>query len=580
MCGIFAYLGARRTVNQLILPIFSLRHRGPDSSVVQQVARNVVFGFHRLAINGLGNANNEPLQLDDCWLVCNGEIYNCHELERRYHFQYGTHNDCEAILHLYKHFDGDMESVVRQLDGVFAFVLYDAARDRVVAANDPIGIRPLYYVHNGTDNDDEGEGKEAEWVFASEPRALAPLAAERVHFFPPGHTWRSDAPMEFTSYRCTPLWKTLPEYKPINTVTTDEARQNLFDQLANQLRGLVGDAVRKRCVLTDRPVGCLLSGGLDSSIVASALASYLPAHECLHCFTIAIESDEDAPDMHYARKVVHFLREKRKRQVEHHVVVVSEQDFLDAIPHVVRAIQSYDITTVRASVGNYLIAKYIRERTDRIVIFNGDVSEEQFGSYRYSARAPSPEAFREDNERLLDEVYQYDVLRSARCMERFSLEPRTPFADRDLLRFTMAIPPELKMFGHDGDPHHYEPGKGFGIEKYLLRRAFLGALPDEVLWRYKEAFSDGVSAKKRSWHQIIAEHVAPLVSDEELAAAANVYPHCTPHTKEALYYRRLYEEELGATCVALVKQFWMPRFVDCGGDPSARALDAYRVSTD
>ena len=278
-------------------------------------------------------------------------------------------------------------------------------------------------------------------------------------------------------------------------------------------------------MMSDRPIATLLSGGLDSSLVSALVARELRktgkelariAEETpeiikqqqllqgkVHTFSVGLKG---SPDLYYAKMVADYI------DSVHHHVEFTEKEFLDAIPEVIKAIQSWDTTTVRASVGNYLIAKYIKENTDFTVIFNGDVSEEVNASYYYSRFAPSPEAFHEDNITLLREVHQYDVLRSARCIESQGLESRTPFADQDFISYMMHLDPSLKMVNHDGKHPEYQR-----IEKYLLRKAFdgIGLLPDEVLWRPKEAFSDGVSNKGRSWHKIIQEYVDSKISDKE-----------------------------------------------------------------
>lgn len=525
MCGIFCYHSKSGKLDLKKLKECSsyIKHRGPDNTRDMVLSdRKTYFSFHRLAINGLGHDSDEPLHLilDDGregWLMCNGEIYNHIELEKEYGLKMNTKNDCEVILHLY--FLLGFEEMIKRLDGVFAIILYDVGTDQIWLGNDPIGIRPLY----------QGSSKSGDLAWASEPIALRDCI-EKISFFPPGHLQLLGAePISYFSYE----WKIKDQLG--------------IPEIHETYRRLLTESVRKR-LMTERPIACLLSGGLDSSLISSLVARLLPEGEKLHTFSIGLEG---SPDLRYARIVSEYIGSI------HHEVVVEQDDFLKVIPDVIRAIQSYDITTVRASCGNYLIAKYISENTDFKVILNGDVSEEIHSSYFYSSFAPSDLAFFEDNVRLLLEVHRYDVLRSARCIEHFGLEARTPFADKDLVNFVMTIPPYLKRFGKDSM---------FIIEKALIREAFKGYLPEEVRMRPKTAFSDGVSKKEKSWHKIIQEHMETLVSDKELDESDF-------KTKESYYYYQIYSDLFSdrKDLREINGEFWMPRFIEAS-DPSAREL--------
>jgi asparagine synthase (glutamine-hydrolysing) len=565
MCGIFAYISSNpiseTQSEQLKNEFDKIKYRGPDDTKWVLVYKNLVLGFHRLAINGLGHENDDPLKLGKSLLICNGEIYNYKKLQATYNFKFNTQNDCEVILHMYELFRDNVSELFRQLDGVFSFILIDTEFHKIYIANDPIGIRPLYNV----------VAPMSGYAFASEPIALNWTqnqeiykhshfkrkretntsfdSTSKIEFFPPGHYLEIKYTTDYDDNLCLPDAVSSPiryyHYQyPINNFYT-------IEQIFETYRMLLTQAVHKR-LISDRKIGCLLSGGLDSSLITAITArEFLQQGKTLDTFSIGLKG---SPDLMYARKVSEFYN------TNHHEVVVTESQFLECIPEVIRAIQSYDITTVRASCGNYLLGKYIKENTDCVVILNGDVSEEIHASYFYSRMAPNNHEFNKDNIRLLKEVHQYDVLRSARSMESTSLEARTPFADKHLVSFVMSIDPKLKR--------HNEKI----IEKCLIRESFVGYLPDEVLFREKTAFSDGVSQKRRSWHEIIRDFVEKQVSDEEFTTKSQLFFHNRPHTKEAYYYRKCFETVLPGQG-HLVQEYWMPRFIDGVTDPSARVLE-------
>ena len=274
--------------------------------------------------------------------------------------------------------------------------------------------------------------------------------------------------------------------------------------------------------MSEREIGCLLSGGLDSSLISSIVAKNYPGDK-LNTFSVDIEG---SVDLEYAKSVADFIKSK------HHSIQITEKDFLDAIEVVIYNIESYDTTTVRASVGNYLVSKYIRENTDCKVIFNGDGSDEVCCGYLYLRNAPSSKELQLESERLVSELYFFDVLRSDRSISSNGLEARTPFLDKTFVKYYLSIPSELKVFNSKDR-----------IEKHILRKAFDNGtyLPDDVLWRRKVAFSDGVSSQKKSWHKIIQNHVDSKISDEEFFKAKDSISHCTPLLKESYYYRKVYE---------------------------------------
>jgi len=359
--------------------------------------------------------------------------------------------------------------------------------------------------------------------------------------FPPGTVWFSDEPYLFSAYYSYSY--------PVTEEGTEE-------EICNNIRDLLTKSVEKR-MMSEREIGCLLSGGLDSSLISALVSKNMKANgKKLKTFSIGMEG---SPDLEYAKKVAEHI------DSEHHVVQLTSQEFLDAIETVIYNIESYDTTTVRASVGNYLVSKYIRENTNCKVVFNGDGADEVCMGYVYNQNAPSDEEFYYENIRLLREIHYFDVLRSDRSISSNGLEPRTPFLDKDFVEYYMNIEPEHKRFGKNNKP-----------EKYLLRKAFeeSGLLPDEVLWRHKCAFSDGVSSIENSWHKTLKQFVDSQLSDEEFELIKKNTEHCKPILKESAFYRKIYESYYGEH-VALIPHFWMPRWTNVT-DPSARELSNYK----
>ena len=275
--------------------------------------------------------------------------------------------------------------------------------------------------------------------------------------------------------------------------------------------------------MSEREIGCLLSGGLDSSLITSLVVRYNDGPR-LNTFSIGLS---ESVDLKYANLVAKYLRTK------HHQIEIKEEEFLNAIETVIYNIESYDTTTVRASVGNYLVSKYISENSNCKVIFNGDGSDEVCGGYVYLKNAPSEIEFQKESERLVEEIHFFDVLRSDRSISSNGLEPRTPFLDKEFVSYYLSIPPKMKVF--DGEKR---------LEKYILRKAFdkQDLLPDEVLWRRKCAFSDGVSSQNRSWHTIIQSFVDNIITDEEYFRERNHYRHCRPQLKESYFYRKVFSQ--------------------------------------
>jgi asparagine synthase (glutamine-hydrolysing) len=531
MCGFACAFGQLIDTTLLRSNFDKIQYRGPDNSQYQYFKEGVYLAFHRLAIMDVSDAGNQPLvhpQDSNIILICNGEIYNHEVLTKRYDFEVHSKSDCEVIVHMYKSFG--LEKTLKELDGVYAFVLYDKNTGDIHAARDPFGVRPAFW----------GKDSKNNIYVASEAKCMTELADD-VYPFPPGkaYTWaldKLDSYQELIHYRYEYQTRIAPEKDIIISV-----REHLTK------------AVQKR-LMSHREIGCLLSGGLDSSLIAALVSREIG--EPIQTFSIGMEG---SIDLEYARKVASHIGSI------HHEVLLTQQDFLNAIPEVIFNIESYDTTTVRASVGNYLVSQYIKENTNCTVIFNGDGADEVTCGYIYNRNAPSPMELQKEAVRLLEEIHLFDVLRSDRSISSNGLEPRTPFLDKDFVDYYMGISPQLKRLDQGN------------LEKYILRKAFegTGLLPFDVLWRRKCAFSDGVSNRKKSWHHVIQDYVDTMISHEEYDRLLANYKHCVPQLKESLYYRRIFERQFGHRHRKIIPHFWLPRWTDVI-DPSARELVGYQ----
>ena len=495
--------------------------RGPDMSRIMDTGSGWLC-FHRLAIMGLTEAGMQPFQLGHSYEVCNGEIYGFERIraalqEKGYTFESGS--DCEILLPLYEREGLDM---FRGLDAEFAMVIYDARRGGLVAARDPIGIRPLYY----------GYDAEGAIVFASEAKNLVGLVHD-VMPFPPGHYY---ADGKFTCYR---------DMTQVDAVCEDD-----LETVCTHIREKLIAGVEKR-LDADAPLGFLLSGGLDSSLVCAISAKLLKKP----IRTFAIGMCSDAIDLKYAREVAEYLH------ADHTEVIITPEDVIQALPEVVALLGTYDITTIRASIGMYLVCKAIHEQTDLRVLLTGEISDELFG-YKYTDFAPSPEAFQEESAKRIRELHMYDVLRADRCISVNSLEARVPFGDLDFVQYVMSIDPAKKCNVY---------GKG----KYLLRHAFEGDwLPHDILMREKAAFSDAVG---HSMVDDLKAYAEQKYTDEEFETLRRRYDFAQPFTKESLLYRELFEQYYPGQAHMIV-DFWMPNksWDGCDvDDPSARVLANY-----
>jgi len=583
MCGIFALLNNndRIPMNKITPEFEKGKGRGPEHSHLASAAVKTLFGFHRLAINGLNPESNQPIVHNNISLICNGEIYNYRELYKSMKVIPETDSDCEVIIHLYKKYG--IDQTLQMLDGVFAFILLDNRYETIPAklyvARDPYGVRPLFWLQDKTTPDVFG--------FASELKMLSELKTimnntttinsfhdlslsvtpnYNIEPFLPGHYVEFDLP-----------WKALTNWSFSNMVKYHSTGFNSnismnstpamgLKQSVEELQGYLMAAVFKRCCTTNRPIACLLSGGLDSSLITALVSEYHRIHDLpqIETYSIGLQGSED---LKFAMLVADYLGTK------HTEILVVDQDFIDAVPHVIKAIESYDTTTVRASLGNWLLGKYIAEHSEAKVIFNGDGSDELCGGYLYMHACPDEIEFDRESRRLLKDLHYFDVLRSDRCISSHGLEPRTPFLDRSLVQYYLSIHPSLR----------YHPKTG-QKEKFLLRSAFSGEyfrdssdrpiLPPEVIWRRKEAFSDGVSHNTRSLYEILQEHAESLATGSDFMQIE--YEHNPPKTTEQQWYRSIFTSAFG-DLGHIIPYFWMPKYVKAT-DASARTLDMYNDS--
>tara|TARA_A100001037_G_scaffold45808_1_gene37048 strand:- start:20314 stop:21882 length:1569 start_codon:yes stop_codon:yes gene_type:complete len=517
MCGIFGYISNKENCNIELLKQYGDKcsHRGPDSTkdlIIHSQNNTMFLQFHRLAINGLNEKSNQPMRLNihtHITLLCNGEIYNYKELAEKYNFTLLTGSDCEIIIHLYSIMP--LESLIRELDGVFSFIIYDSLKEVFIIGHDPLGVRQLYWFFNEETN---------ELGVASEMKSLYNLN-QNIKFYPPG---------SYTYYFIkTKQLHTYSYYTFEYPLIEDVEENKITDNIKNKLE----ESVKKR-LITDRPFGCLLSGGLDSSIITSIVAK-LVGGENVNTFAIGLKG---SPDLLAAQKVADYLK------TNHTNVEVSEEEMLSAIEDTIYQIESIDTTTIRASVPMFLLSKYIRDNTDIKVIFSGEGSDEASGSYLYFHNAPNPNQFQEECIRLLRDVRMFDVLRGDKTTAGAGLELRVPFFDKSFLEYYMGIDPSKKVVRD-------------GMEKYLLRKAFENDLPEEIVWRRKDGFSDGVSSFDKPWYMIIDEYAQSKfqLSEKDL-------------------YKTLFIKHYSG-CEDIIPYQWMPKWTPSntvGDNPSGRLI--------
>ncbi len=530
MCGIigiFDYKCPQEDARDLALRMaYALRHRGPDGSGIYADGK-AVLAHERLSIIDVEHGAQPLVDIDTgAVLIANGEIYNYSELgsKLKAKHEWRTKSDSEAILHLYEEYGSEC---VKMLSGMFAFALYDVRKGKYLIARDHIGIIPLY----------AGWGSDGAMYVASELKAIEQHCT-RLMEFPPGSYYDSEK-QEFIRYYTRPWMGSVP------------AQGVALAKLRHELESAV-----ERQLMSDVPYGVLISGGLDSSIIAALAARHSPAK--LHSFSVGLQG---SPDMAYARKVADYIGSI------HHEVLFTPQEGIDAIREVIYHLETFDTTTVRASIPMYIMARRIKSTGIKMVL-SGEGSDEVFGGYLYFHMAPNAKELHEETVRKLSLLSKYDCLRANKSMSAWGVELRVPFLDKEFLDFAMSMDPTEKMCG----------GR---MEKYVLREAFEGFLPREVLWRQKEQFSDGVGY---NWIDSLKALAERRVSDAMMAEAGHAFPVQTPGSKEQYYYRMvfdsLFKSDLAAAtvpvgpsvaCSTPAAMRWSREFHGMG-DPSGRAV--------
>ncbi len=523
MCGIFALFNRFMYIqnSDIVNSFNNIKHRGPDASIMKTI-KNVTFGFHRLAINDISDNGMQPFEKDDVYLICNGEIYNHKQLVIEHNLQCSSNSDCEVILHLYLKYG--IYVVPKLLHGVFSFVIYDNKRETMYAVVDRISIRPLFYQIDQYRN----------ICIASEAKGMQHININPKHIqqLRAGHIMEiNQFNYGFSNYYSIPNCIN-------NFINLDEFKQKLIDSVELRL-------------MSDRKIGCLLSGGLDSSLIASILAKHFGKK--INTFTIGFE---DSTDLEYAREVANYIGS------DHHEIIIKYEDAIAKIPEVIKAIETYDITTIRASTAMYMACEYIKTNFEDVVIFSGEGADEVLGGYLYFHNYPDINEFNKETRRVTQDLQYFDVLRADRCTSAHGLELRVPFLDQDFIKYCFELDPIFRV------PTN-------GIEKYHLRKAFQSFLPEKVLWRRKEALSDGVGAVKKPWFSHIQEWVrenfSKKFSENEFKKSKEIADLCKINhymSEESLFYYKVFKDMYSFTPIPY---YWMPKWQDVS-DPSARIL--------
>jgi len=528
MCGILGVMGRKdkEYVQQLSK---RMTHRGPDESGIYVSESGYIITHERLSIIDLKTGRQPIKGTNNAYVVHNGEIYN-HDSIRKELSNHTFHTTCdsEVIVHLYEQYGNDF---CNKLDGDFSFIVLD--NDKYVVGRDPIGVKPLYW----------GRGEDGTMYFSSEMKSIIDQVVE-VESFPPG-------------YYYTPETGFVKWYEPKYhdyTKCTDFGDKHLLNKVLTE-------ATRKR-LMSDVPLGVLLSGGLDSSLISSITSRLLKGTgQKLHSFSVGLNAE--APDLKFARQVASFIG------TEHHEVYFSVEAGLEAIEKIIWHLETYDVTTIRASTPMYFLSKFITDMGIKVVL-SGEGADEIFGGYLYFHNSPDATEFQKETIRRVGLLYTADCLRADKSTMAHGLEARVPFLDKDFLATIMAFEPLSKR-----------PDKPNGIiEKNILRMAFDDKenpyLPDSVLWRQKEQFGDGVGY---NWIDSVIAHTKAKVSDAEFATAAQRFPHNTPDTKEAFYFRAIFEKHYPQAIAAKTVLKWVPKWQK-NTDPSGRVADVHEMKVE
>ncbi|KAI1724047.1 asparagine synthase domain-containing protein [Ditylenchus destructor] len=504
MCGIWAILGTGYDPTEHDKEFMKIAGRGPDLTVISKMAPNLWFGFHRLAIVQPGDLPSaQPIVGYGLSVVCNGEIYNHERLKAQSPLENDPLNvlnggsDCAAIIHAFRFYRSDLSRCCASLDGVFAFLMVD--ENYLYVGRDPIGVRPLFY----------GITKEG-FVFGSEVKCIEKLC-ERVDYFPPGCCAQ-------ISLRNPQDRLNIQQYYrlPISATPKDQAMSML--QAQEIIRNLLIDSVEKR-LMGNRLFGFMLSGGLDSSLIASIASRFLQAMgQQPIAFSVGFE---DSSDLESARRVAKYLN------IPHEILIVTPEECVACVSDVVYTLETFDPLVIRCGVLHFLLCKYIASSSDVKVLLSGEGADELFGSYAYMQRAPTHAQLHHEIIRRLKLLHQYDVLRCDRPTSCHGLEIRVPFLDKKFIDLVARLPPSYKLMENKK-------------EKHILRSAFTGWLPDEVLWREKEGFSEALG--KINLGEVLLEHASKLVTEEQFAQRNKLFPFKTPEDKEEFWYRALFEQ--------------------------------------
>ena len=518
-----------------------VRHRGPDWSGIYS-SDNAILAHERLSIVDI-KSGRQPLFSNDenIILTVNGEIYNHLDFRNssEIDYKYQTNSDCEVIIPLFKEYGKDL---LNHLNGIFSFFLYDKLENAFFVARDPIGVIPLYM----------GKDKNGTSYFSSEMKSLVGKC-QNIKEFPPGHYMTNNDTKPIKYYKKN--WMSFDNIKNYNS------KKDLNNSLENAV---------KRQLMSDVPFGVLLSGGLDSSIISSIVKKFSKKRiesdqkkdawwPQIHSFAVGLKG---SPDLKAANKVSKDLG------TVHHEIHFTIQEALDSLEDVIYYLETYDVTTVRASTPMYLMARYIKSMGIKMVL-SGEGADEIFGGYLYFHKAPNSKEFHEETVRKIDKLHLYDCLRANKSLSAWGVEGRVPFLDKEFIDYSMNLDPKLKMISSDK------------IEKHILRESFKGYLPDDILWRQKEQFSDGVGY---SWIDSLKEYADKSISENDFINRSEIFPVNTPKSKEEFLFRRIFEKHFPgddcALCVPSSKSVacsteealkWDKSFLDMN-DPSGRSI--------
>ena len=562
MCGIWQLFIDTKTLSNVELQQFlalfnNVKARGPDESTFE-IKDNSIIGFHRLAINGLNSNGMQPFTYEDnnfkYTLICNGEIYNHSKLEELLNFKSKSNSDCEVLLPFFiEYCKEDIIKFLNYINGEFALIIYKTNihdnKSDIYLATDPLSVRPIFYQEN--------------------PNSL--LVSSLLSGLLTARTGLTKNVLETYRLKQGEVRHYIQYPNEIHFISSNIYHDYLNYDLDmkiedNDLYKLIvctfTDAVERR-LMSDKPLCCLLSGGLDSSLVAAIaqrLIKQKNINNTLHTFTIGMKGGSD---LEYAKQVADFIGSN------HTEVYFTPDEGLNAIDDVIKACETFDITTIRASVGQHLIAKYISQNTDFKVILNGDGADEVEMGYIYFYLAPNAMEAQEESMKLVKNISMFDGLRVDRNISHFGLEARVPFLDKEFVNMYLNIEPSLKI-----------PTK-LRMEKYLIRKAFEviykndQLLPSDILWRKKEAFSDGISQKEKSWYVMTQEYGKTKINENELEFLQFLHrDHIPPTSHESAYYRKKFTEYFGNSAEKCIPYFWLPNWSD-NKDPSARTLQIY-----